>query len=63
MDTTHLTDPVELVRTLDPDSIRSRLEIMEHERSALLVLLRAALRARRPDPARATRRKEVQRAG
>jgi hypothetical protein len=39
-------DPVELVRRLDPAVIRRRLQEMEEERAALLVLLRAAMRAR-----------------
>jgi hypothetical protein len=43
-------DPAELVRQLDPDAIRRRLDQLDREREALLVLLRAALRAA---PARA----------
>jgi len=39
------TDPVELVRRLDAEVIRSRLEELDREREALKVLLRAALRA------------------
>ena len=39
-------DPVELVRQLDPDTIRTRLEQIDREREALLVLLRAARRAK-----------------
>jgi hypothetical protein len=42
-------DPVELVRQLDPDVIRARLEEMESERKALLTLLRAALAKRGRD--------------
>jgi len=44
-----LTDPVELVRRLDAGVIRSRLDDLDRERAALLVLLRAARRARRDD--------------
>ncbi|HET6573041.1 MAG TPA: hypothetical protein VFG68_05520 [Fimbriiglobus sp.] len=40
--TTPPPDPVELVRQLDPGTIRARLAEMERERRALLVLLRAA---------------------
>ena len=40
--TTRSTDPVVLIRQLDPDQIRQRLSEMERERQALLVLLRAA---------------------
>jgi hypothetical protein len=49
MDATHppSTDPASLVRQLDADAIRGRLEELDRERKALLVLLRAALRARR----------------
>jgi len=45
-------DPVELVRQLDVDQIRQRLEALEQDRRALLVLLRAAhkTRKRRPKP-------------
>jgi hypothetical protein len=39
-------DPVAIVRQLDPDDIEQRLDEMEREREALIVLLRAA-RARR----------------
>ncbi|MBP3957791.1 hypothetical protein J8F10_21270 [Gemmata sp. G18] len=45
-----MTDPVTLIRDLDADTIRDRLEAIEHERRALLVLLRAALRAKRCMP-------------
>jgi hypothetical protein len=44
-------DPVTLVRRLDPAAIRRRLDDLEGERGALLVLLRAALRVRRDAPA------------
>jgi hypothetical protein len=38
-------DPVALVRDLDAAAIRQRLNDLDRERSALLVLLRAAQRA------------------
>jgi hypothetical protein len=41
------TNPVELVRQLDAAAIRSRLDDLGRERAALMVLLRAALRAHR----------------
>ena len=41
-------DPAELVRQLDPIAIRHRLDAIDRERQALLVLLRAALRAVAP---------------
>jgi hypothetical protein len=40
-------DPVELVRQLDAEVIRNRLEDLDRERDALKVLLRAALAADR----------------
>jgi hypothetical protein len=40
-------DPVALVRQLDAAAIRSRLEDLDRERAALLVLLRAAQRVER----------------
>jgi hypothetical protein len=40
-----ITDPVTLVRQLDADAIRARVEQLDRERDALLVLLRAAQRA------------------
>ena len=43
-------DPVALVRQLDAEAIRSRLDDLDRERAALMVLLRAAQRARRDDP-------------
>jgi len=43
------TDPVTLVRTLDPDEIRRHLAENDHERRALLVLLRAALARKRAE--------------
>jgi hypothetical protein len=52
-----LTDPVTLVRQLDPAAIRGRLGAIDRERAALLVLLRAALRVRRDDTRR--QREEV----
>lgn len=42
-----MTDLTRLVRDLDADAIRQRLDALEHERRALMVLLRAALGARR----------------
>jgi hypothetical protein len=45
----HPADPVELVRQLDAEVIRGRLQELDRERSALLVLLRAAMRLRRAD--------------
>ncbi len=39
-------DPAALVRQLDPDIIRQRIDTLDRERQALLVLLRAARRAR-----------------
>ncbi len=41
-------DPVALIKQLDADAIRCRLAELSRERQALLVLLRAALAARRP---------------
>jgi hypothetical protein len=41
-------DPVTLVRQLDADALRARLDDLDREREALLILLRAAQRARRP---------------
>jgi len=41
------TDPVTLVRQLDADAIRERLDALDRERDALRVLLRVAQRARR----------------
>jgi hypothetical protein len=46
-----VSDPVELVRQLDADTIRERLGQLDRERQALMVLLRAALRTRRDDAA------------
>lgn len=50
MDATKLlpTDPVELVRQLDAGVIRNRIDDLDREREALMVLLRAAQRAQRP---------------
>jgi hypothetical protein len=36
------TDPVQLVRQLDPRLLRDRLNALDAERKALIVLLRAA---------------------
>jgi hypothetical protein len=49
MDAAHIlpTDAVELVHRLDATSIRERLDSLDRERKALLVLLRAAIRAKR----------------
>jgi len=41
-----LIDPVELVRQLDPVTLSTRLDQIDRERQALLVLLRAARRVR-----------------
>jgi hypothetical protein len=57
---TPLTDPVALVRGLDPDAIREQIEAIDRERSALLVLLRAARRAHPEEAPR--QRQEVSRA-
>jgi hypothetical protein len=43
-------DPVRLLDQLDPDALRGRLDQIDRERRALLVLLRAALRMGRPHP-------------
>jgi hypothetical protein len=40
-------DAVQLVRQLDAEAIQHRLAEIDRERSALMVLLRAALRARK----------------
>jgi hypothetical protein len=45
-----ITDPVSLVRQLDPVAIRQRLDDLDRERAALLVLLRAAQRAHPDEP-------------
>jgi hypothetical protein len=52
MDANHppLANPVALVRQLDAETIRNRLDDLDRERAALLVLLRAAQRARRDEP-------------
>ncbi len=41
-----MTDPKQLIRELDASTIRTRLGELERERQALLVLLRAAKRAK-----------------
>lgn len=41
------TDPLALVRQLDAEAIRNRIDDLDRERQALLVLLRAAQRAER----------------
>jgi hypothetical protein len=43
------TDPLIVVRSLDAEVIRKRLDDLAAERQALLVLLRAALRMERND--------------
>jgi hypothetical protein len=49
MDATNTTtDLAALINQLDADVIRQRLDTLSRERKALLVLLRAALRARAP---------------
>jgi hypothetical protein len=45
-------DAVALVRRLDAAAIHERLDDLDRERSALLVLLRAARRAQRSDSSR-----------
>jgi hypothetical protein len=40
-------DPLTLVRQLDADTIRNRLDDLDRERAALMVLLRAAQRTHR----------------
>jgi hypothetical protein len=47
--TTLPDDPVQLVRRLDAETIRNRIDDLDREREALMVLLRAAQRAQRPD--------------
>ena len=61
-----MTDPLKLIRQLNVETIRSRLEALDRERAALMVLLRAARRAQQgcnqthPSNLTATaRRKEV----
>lgn len=46
-------DPTELIASLDPEAIRSRLAELNAEESALRVLLRAALARRRDQDKRA----------
>jgi uncharacterized protein involved in exopolysaccharide biosynthesis len=46
------TDALEIVRHLDADAIKQRLDDLDRERDALRVLYRAALRARRDDAGR-----------
>lgn len=40
-----MTDPIRIIRELDVLAIRARLDELDRERAALLVLLRAARRA------------------
>lgn len=42
-----MTDPVQLLHDLDEDSIRERIDAIDRERQALIVLLRAAIRGGR----------------
>jgi hypothetical protein len=64
MDATHPqpSDPVELLRLLDADAIRDRIDALDRERDALRVLLRAAQRTRRDGHRTAGARQEVARA-
>jgi hypothetical protein len=43
-------DPIALVRQLNPEEIREQLRVMENDRQALLILLRAATAAHRSNP-------------
>ena len=45
-----MIDPTQLVRDLNADAIRERLDAIERERRALMILLRAALHTRRGSP-------------
>jgi hypothetical protein len=47
---TTLLDPLAIVRQLDAAAIRERIQTLDRERDALMVLLRAAIRAERPQP-------------
>jgi hypothetical protein len=38
------TDPIDIVRQLDAETIRARIDTLDRERQALMVLLRAAQR-------------------
>ena len=40
-------DPISLIESLDPSELRSRLELLDRQQSALRVLLRAALARQR----------------
>ena len=44
--TTTRTDPVRMLDALDADALAQRIDAIDRERSALLVLLRAVRRAR-----------------
>lgn len=44
------TDAVALVQNLDPDAISDRIDAIDREREALLVLLRAARRKKPENP-------------
>lgn len=45
-----MTNPTQLIRDLDANTLRNRLDEIERERRALLVLLRAARRAHPKQP-------------
>lgn len=53
-----MTDPIRIIRELDVLAIRARLDELDRERAALLVLLRAARRAT-PGEATASKRPSV----
>jgi hypothetical protein len=47
-----MTDPIQLLRDLDEISIRERIDAIDREREALMVLLRAAVRGGRNSAAK-----------
>jgi len=53
------TDPVSIVQQLDAEAIRARIDALDRERAALLVLLRAALRIRRDTAAGETEKRAI----
>lgn len=55
-----VTEALQILSGLGPEAIRERLTEMEHERSALLVLLRSALRLEREQTKQARREKPKQ---
>ena len=61
-DLLHGLDPVAVVRGLDPAAIRQRLRDLDDQRAALVVLLRAALRAKPDAPLSAPKGQEGDRA-